>query len=89
MLELEHSTRVEELNEEINDMGDDALLQMKASEKVSSNSCFPKRSTDECYRSSIQPLGKSKQDFCKHCYDNFAILAIGGLAIWEYVARGF
>lgn len=35
LLELEHDTRVAELNEEIMEIGDDALMQMKASEKVS------------------------------------------------------
>lgn len=42
MLELETSTRIEELEEEIGEMGDNALLQMKASEKVGHNSRIPR-----------------------------------------------
>jgi hypothetical protein len=42
LLELETSTRIKELEEEIGEIGDNALLQMKASEKVGNNSRTPR-----------------------------------------------
>lgn len=69
LLKLEYGTRVEELVEEIGDIGPDILKRMKASEKV----ClflFDKIYTDNS-RNWTLPRRRSRRDFSKHCYNLF------------------
>lgn len=93
LLDLEHNTRIEELEEEIDDIRDEALQTMKTSEKVCNGYCVCGQHTNEhTARNSIMPHEKSKQDYFKLFYDLFTIATSENLA-WgicgEILAKSF
>lgn len=87
-MDLEHNTRIEELEEAIDEIESEALQEMKTSERV--GNCFRIYgwlTNEHATRTSIMRLGRSKQDCCKLFYDSLTSLritiAISDNLAWE------